>query len=56
MNGQEKQSQLELPDVTKLLKKLEMNNFNGIITIRYQDGKIVLIEELKKIKFNHQIA
>jgi hypothetical protein len=56
MTVHEKNAQLELPDVTRLLKRLEMNNFNGVITIRYQDGKIVLIEELKKIKFNHQIA
>lgn len=51
-----KDTQLELPDVTKLLKKLEINKFNGIITIRYQDGKITLVEELKKIKFSNQIA
>jgi hypothetical protein len=56
MTTHENKDQLELPDVTRMLKKLEMNNFNGIITIRYQDGKIVLIEEIKKIKFNHQIA
>jgi hypothetical protein len=52
----QKDTQLELPDLTKFLKKLELNKFNGLITIRYQDGKIILIEELKKIKFNHQIA
>lgn len=52
----QKDTQLELPDLTKLLKKLELNKFNELITIRYQDGKIILIEELKKIKFNHQIA
>jgi hypothetical protein len=51
-----KDTQLELPDITKFLKKLELNKFNGIITIRYQDGRITLIEELKKIKFNNQIA
>ena len=56
MNDVKNDTQIVLSDVTKLLKRLELNNFNGIITVRYQDGKIVLIEELKKIKFNHQIA
>jgi hypothetical protein len=49
------QTPLKLDSVTQHLRKLEVKRFHGVILIRYEEGKIIILEESRKVKFTEQL-